>query len=80
MLTKFIRELFEPLIEVVLWLSLLGAFIAGAYTNGVPGVLVALLTWLFMSILFIGLALIIVDIRNTVKKIEERQSHRDAEN
>ena len=54
MLTKFIRELFEPLIEGLLWLSLLGAFI--------------------------GLALIIVDIRNTVKKIEERQSHREAEN
>ncbi len=80
MLTKFIRELFEPLIEGVLWLSLLGAFIAGAYANGVPGVLVALLTWLLMSILFIGLALIIVDIRNIVKKIEERQSHREAEN
>ena len=71
MLTKIIRELFEPLVEVILWISLLVALIGGWQANGLVGSFLALLIWLLMSVLFIGLALIIVDIRNAVKRIED---------
>ena len=74
MLTKLIREMLEPLMEVILWLSLIGALIGGANINGFWGAFAGLLTWLLVSILFVGLALIIVDIRNIVRRIDGRQS------
>ena len=80
MLTKIIRELFEPLMEVILWISLLGALIGGWQANGLVGSLIALLVWLLASVLFVGLALIIVDIRNAVKRIEDSRSQTETTN
>ena len=74
MLTKIIQKLFEPLIEVILWISLLIALIGGWLVGGLVGSLFALLVWLLTSVLFIGLTLIIVDIRNAVKRIEDSRS------
>ena len=76
-----IQKLFEPLIEAILWISLVIALVVGWEANGgLVGSLFALLIWLFMAILFIGLALIIIEIRNIVKKIEDRLSQRETEN
>ncbi len=74
MLTRMIRELFEPLIEMILWISLVVALVGGWKANRLLGSLFALLIWLLTSVLFIGLALIIVDIRNAVKRIEDSRS------
>ena len=80
MLTKIIQKLFEPLIEVILWVSLLAAVIGGWQANGLMGSLLALLIWLLTSVIFIGLALIIVDIRNAVKRIEDSRSQTETTN
>ena len=80
MLTRMIRELFEPLIEMILWISLVVALVGGWGANGLLGSLIALLIWLLTSVLFIGLALIIVDIRNAVKRIEDSRSQTETTN
>lgn len=75
-LTRIIRGFFEPLLEVLLWVTLIVALVAGANFDSIMGVFYAFLIWLVIAILFLGAVLIIADIRKIVKNIEQRQAEK----
>lgn len=74
MLTKLIVTLFGGLIEVILWLILLGAVIAGWMENSFLGAVAALAGAFVFEIIVFGFLLILIDIRNAVQKLEKSKA------
>jgi len=78
MLTKIIVGAYETLIEIALWLFLIGFLIAGwvfgseVFDNGVLGAIVGLLGGFIVAVMFFGAFLILIDIRSSVKAIENK--------
>ncbi len=75
MLTKFIVNAYQPIIEVMLWITLIAAVIAG-FSFAWWGPIVTILIWTIFSSTFIGGFLIINDIRERVKNIEKMNSEK----
>ena len=74
MLTKLIVTLFGGLIEVILWLTLLGAMIAGWMGNGFLGAVAALAGAFVFEVIVFGSLLILIDIRNAVQNLEKSKA------
>jgi len=79
MLTKIIVSSYEKLVEVTLWLFLIGFVVGGAILGGIQdyavyGGIAGLILGFILAVLLFGAFLILGDIRNLVKKIETQQS------
>jgi len=78
-LTKLIVSSYEKLVEVTLWLFLIGCVIGGSYLgslsdNAVYGGIGGLILGFILAVLLFGAFLILGDIRNSVRKIETQSA------
>ena len=77
MLSKLIVSSYNMFIEVSLWLSLLMLVVGGwigassADASGILGAIIGAIIWFVVAVVFFGAFLILGDIRDRVKKIEE---------
>lgn len=71
MISKFLVNSYELLVEIALWGYFLCSAILGLYANGFLGLIFALLASFVVAILFVAPFLLIGDIRARVKHIEE---------
>jgi FtsH-binding integral membrane protein len=76
MLSKLIVSSYGTLLEIAIWVILVGSFIGGWASQGFLGALVSLLGAFVFSIVFFGAFLTLVDIQKSVRSIEERQKPR----
>jgi len=79
MLTKIIVSSYDKLVEVTLWLFLIGSVIGGSVLgnlqdHAVYGGIGGLVVGFIFAVLVFGAFLILGDIRNAVRKIEAQQS------
>lgn len=79
MLTKIIVSSYDKLVEVTLWLFLIGCVIGGAVLgnmqeHAIYGGIGGLVFGFVFAVLVFGAFLILGDIRNAVRKIEAQQS------
>lgn len=74
MLTKFIVSAYATLLEISLWLFLVGSLIAGWQSNGFLGAAIGLTIGFVVAVIFFGAFLILEDIRKSVKVIENNRS------
>ena len=79
MLTKIIVSSYEKLVEVTLWLFLIGcvgggAFLGSLQEHAVYGGIAGLVLGFILAVLLFGAFLILGDIRTSVRKIESRQA------
>ena len=79
MLSKFIVSSYKTVIEIALWLSLL-VFIAGGWAgastaefNSILGATAGAVLWFILAVVFFGAFLVLGDIRERVKSIEESE-------
>jgi hypothetical protein len=73
MLSKLIVSSYAALLELSLWLILIGSFMGGWSNGGLGGALAALLVAFILCTVFFGAFLTLVDIRQSVKAMEIRQ-------
>jgi len=74
MLTKFIVDAYAKLIEISLWLFLLGSLIAGwQFGNGFIGAVIGLVVGFVFAVMFFGAFIVLEDIRKSVKAIEKKK-------
>lgn len=73
MLSKIVVNLYTILLEIGLWLLLIGGFIGGWQAGGFLGALGGLISSAIFGAVFFGAFLVLNDIRNRVKAIEEKQ-------
>jgi len=74
MLTRIIVSSYAVLIEIALWLFLIGCIAAGwHFGNGFVGALVGLALGFIAAVMFFGAFLVLEDIRKFVKSIESKQ-------
>lgn len=71
MLSKFVLENFEKLIEVVLWVLLVGAIALGLASQSIGGFIAAIIGFTVYAVMFFGVVFAITDIKNEVRKIRE---------
>jgi len=69
-LSKLILSFYEPILEISIWLSLLGFFLAGWKANGIFGAIISLIVALIFITMTTGFLLTLLDIRRSLKKIE----------
>ncbi len=75
MLTKLIITVFTGMLEIMLWLILIGAVVGGWMAmNGPIGAVVGLVVGFIFELGFFGVILLMIDIRNSVKSIEEKKA------
>lgn len=79
MLSKLIVSSYGVLLEVSIWLILAGSFIVGWSTKGFGTAIMALFIAFVFCIVFFGAFLTLLDIRQSVRKIEEKQESRTKE-
>jgi len=72
-LSKIIVNSYATLIEVSLWLVLIGALIAGWQGGGFMGAIAGLVMAFVFGAMFLGAFLVLEDIRKTVKSIENKK-------
>ena len=70
MLSKFIINSYEGLLELSIWLVVIVGTIAGFASNGLVGGLIAFVCALIFCTVFYGAFLTLIDIRKTLKSIE----------
>ena len=73
-LSKLIVQIYGVILEVGLWLALLGAIIGGWQANGFIGAVGMLIATAVIAAVFVGAFLVLNDIRDRVKAIEARQA------
>lgn len=73
MISKFIVSSYAMLLEVSIWIILVGSFIGGWSTKGFGAAIMALLFALVFCIVFFGAFLVLLDIRQSLRAIEEKQ-------
>ena len=71
MLSQLIYSSYRLLLEICLWISLLGAVASGWMTYDALGAVAGLAAWLVFSSLTFGPVLVLTDIRERVKSIEQ---------
>jgi hypothetical protein len=72
MLTRFIVSSYALLIEVSLWIFLLGSLIAGWSFGKFMGAVLGLIVGGVVAIMFFGAFLVLEDIRKSIRTIEQR--------
>lgn len=73
MLSKIVVNLYTVLLEIGLWLLLLGGLIGGWQAGGFFSAIVGLVVAAIFGAVFFGAFLVLNDIRARVKSIEEKQ-------
>ena len=73
MLSKIIVSSWSMLIEISLWLLLLGALIGGWQAGGFMGAIVGLIGSFIIGSMFLGALLALDDIRKSVRAIENKK-------
>jgi len=73
MLSKIVVNIYTVLLEIGLWLLLLGGLIGGWQAKGVLGAIGGLIGAAIFGAVFFGAFLVLNDIRARVKAIEERK-------
>jgi hypothetical protein len=73
MLSKIVINIYTVLLEIGLWLLLLGGLIGGWQTGGIFGAIGGLIGAGIFGAVFFGAFLVLNDIRIRVKAIEERK-------
>lgn len=74
MLSKFIANFYGPLLEVCIWLILVISFVGGWATRGFGAAIVSLIVAFVVSVVVFGAFLTLVEIRKSLKTLEERQT------
>jgi len=74
MLSKIIISSYKVLIEISIWLILIGAFLGGMISKGIGAGFIALFVAFIFCVVFFGAFLTLVDIQQSVKAIENRQN------
>lgn len=72
MLSKIVVKIYTVLLEIGLWLLLLGGLIGGWQAQGLLGAIIGLVGSAVFGAVFFGAFLVLNDIRSRVKAIEER--------
>lgn len=72
MLSKLVVNIYTALLEIGLWLLLIGGFIGGWEAGGLLGAIGGLVGAAIFGAVFFGAFLVLNDIRARVKAIEER--------
>jgi hypothetical protein len=72
MLSKIVVNIYTVLLEIGLWLLLLGGLIGGWQAQGFLGAIFGLVSAAIFGAIFFGAFLVLNDIRSRVKAIEER--------
>ena len=73
MLSKIVVKLYTVLLEIGLWLILLVGLVGGWQANGFFGALGGLIGAAVFGAVFFGAFLVLDDIRNAVRSIEDRK-------
>lgn len=73
LLSKMVVNLYAVLLEIGLWLFLIGGFIGGWQAGGFLGAIGGLIGAAIFGAVFFGAFLVLNDIRDRVKVIQERQ-------
>lgn len=73
MLTKIIVDAYSMLIEISLWLLLFIGFFGGWYAGGFLGAVAGLIIAFVFGAMFFGAFMILGDIRNLVRSIENKK-------
>jgi FtsH-binding integral membrane protein len=74
MLSKLIVSSYGILLEIAMWVIIIGSFIGGWVRSGFGAALLALVVAFIFCIVFFGAFLIFVDIQKAVRSIEARQN------
>jgi ABC-type multidrug transport system permease subunit len=72
-LSRIVVRLYAVLIEIALWLVLIGSFIGGWQANGFLGALGSVIVATILASVFFGAFLVINEIRDKVAAIEARR-------
>lgn len=72
MLRRIIVSSYGVLLEVSIWLILLGSFLGGWYASGFGTAIIALIVAAIFSAVFFGGFLTLLDIRKSLLTIEKR--------
>ena len=72
MLSRIIVSSFQALIELSIWLVLIGGLVGGWQSKGLLGALFGLLSSFVFCIVVFGAFLILADIHKTVRSIESK--------
>lgn len=73
LLSKVVVSIYEVLLEIGLWLLLIGGFIGGWQTGGFLGAIGGLIGSAIFGAVFFGAFIVLNDIRARVKIIQEKQ-------
>jgi len=73
MLSKLVVSIYRVLLEIALWLLLIAGFIGGWQADGFFTAILGLLGAAIFGAVFFGAFLVLNDIRDRVKAIEERR-------
>lgn len=72
MLGRIIVSFYSTLLEISIWLILISSFAGGWYANGLSGAFMSLLAAFVFCVVFFGAFLVLLDIRQSVRTIEEK--------
>lgn len=72
-LSKIIVSFYGLFLEIAIWLILIGSFIGGWSTYGFGAAIGALISASIFCVVVFGALLVLVDIRRSLKIIEERK-------
>ena len=73
MLSRLIVASYKILLEISMWLILIGSFITGWAMKGFGGAILALIVAFVICIVVFGAFLLLVDIQTSVRAIENRE-------
>lgn len=73
MLSKIIVSSYLVLLEISIWLLLIGSIGAGWYWDGVVGSIIGLVLGFIVAVTIFGSFLILGDIRNAIRAIEKHK-------
>ena len=75
MLTRLISTVFTGMLEVMLWLILIGAVVGGGEVmDGFKGAVVGLVVGFIFELSFFGVILLMIDIMKSVRNIEKSKA------
>lgn len=72
MLSRIIVASYKMLLEISMWIILIGSFIGGWAMRGFGGAIVALIVAFVFCVVVFGGFLVLVDIQTSVREIENR--------
>lgn len=74
MLSKIIVSSYAMLLEIAIWLLLIGSFVGGWIASGFLIAVVSLISTFVFCVVFFGAFLALIDIQKSVREIAARKS------